>query len=82
MKKLSLILFSLILFLKSFASAGEFIHGKLIIVAMLTGKSKEILNWETKYKNLDGLRKGLIQTIRWFKSNEYINNNQSKEYNI
>ena len=32
MKKLSLILFSLILFLKSFASAGEFIHGKLRIV--------------------------------------------------
>ena len=45
-------------------------------------KAKEILNWETKYKNLDGLRKGLIQTIQWFKSNEYINNNQSKEYNI
>ena len=32
MKKLSLILFSLILFSKTFASAEEFIHGKLRIV--------------------------------------------------
>ena len=32
MKKLNLILFSLILFSKTFASAGEFIHGKLRII--------------------------------------------------
>ena len=50
MKKPSLILFSLILFFKSFASAGEFIHGKLRIV---DGDSIVINNQKIRFWGID-----------------------------
>ncbi len=42
-------------------------------------KAKELLDWQPEYSGLNGLRNGLIQTIKWFEANHnssFYNHNQ------
>ncbi len=45
-------------------------------------KAKKLLGWEPTYKGLDGLKKGLKETIQWFTRPENIKLYKSDRYNI
>lgn len=45
-------------------------------------KAKELLGWEPKYAGIEGLRKGLVQTIDWFKNEENLAKYKTGIYNI
>lgn len=45
-------------------------------------KAKELLNWQPKYGGLDGLRKGLSETIEWFKANQNSSFYNPNQYTI
>lgn len=45
-------------------------------------KAKKLLNWEPNYKDLEGFKKGLIETINWFKKNKDLNFYKSNDYII
>ncbi len=44
-------------------------------------KAKKFLNWQPKFNNLEGLKKGLAKTINWTKNN-HIDNYKKDIYNI
>ncbi len=44
-------------------------------------KANKILKWKPKYKNLDGLKKGLIKTIEWFENKENLKRYKADIYN-
>ncbi len=45
-------------------------------------KAKKILKWKPQHSGILGLRRGLLDTIDWFKNNNEINQEKSKKYNI
>ena len=45
-------------------------------------KAKKYLNWSPKYHGIDGLKKGLLETINWFKDSENIKLYKYNKYNI
>ena len=44
-------------------------------------KAKEILGWEPSYSGLDGFKKGLNETIKWFKEKNNLVKYNSEIYN-
>jgi NAD dependent epimerase/dehydratase len=47
-----------------------------------TKKAKDLLNWQSQYKNIDGLAEGLKKTINWFKKSNNLKKFKSSTYNI
>ena len=47
-----------------------------------TEKAKKILHWKSKYRNIDGLKKGLKKTIDWFSNTKNIAKYKYNIYNI
>ena len=45
-------------------------------------KAKKILEWKPKFSNLNGFKKGLENTIEWFKKPENIKYYKSNMYNV
>jgi NAD dependent epimerase/dehydratase len=45
-------------------------------------KAKELCQWEPEYGNLEGLRRGLEKTVRWFSVKENLSMYKSDIYNI
>tara|TARA_A100001015_G_scaffold291657_1_gene366087 strand:- start:4328 stop:5332 length:1005 start_codon:yes stop_codon:yes gene_type:complete len=45
-------------------------------------KALEILNWKPNFNNIDGFKRGLKNTIEWFKDKNNIQLYKSDEYNI
>jgi len=45
-------------------------------------KALKILNWEPNYKGLNGFKKGLQETIKWFKNNSNLYKNNFSRYEI
>ena len=45
-------------------------------------KAKDILGWTPKFSGLDGLQKGLMQTIDWMKSEPSVNAKDATQYRI
>ena len=45
-------------------------------------KAKKILGWKPKFSNLNGFKKGLENTIEWFKKPENIKYYKSNMYNV
>lgn len=45
-------------------------------------KAKELLGWEPNYGGLEGFRKGLSETITWFKDDANLKNYKTGLYNI
>lgn len=45
-------------------------------------KARKILNWEPKYKGRNGFKKGLQETIEWFKNNSNLYENNSCRYEM
>lgn len=45
-------------------------------------KAKELCQWEPEYRNLEGLRRGLEKTVRWFSLKENLSMYKSDIYNI
>jgi len=45
-------------------------------------KAKKILGWKPKFSNLNGFKRGLENTITWFKNPENIKYYKSNMYNV
>jgi NAD dependent epimerase/dehydratase len=45
-------------------------------------KAKTVFNWEPKYADLDGFKRGLSETITWFSDPENLNRYKSDMYNV
>ena len=45
-------------------------------------KAKELLSWKPEYASLNGLKKGLEETVNWFKKPENLNLYKSEIYNV
>ncbi|TGM82296.1 SDR family NAD(P)-dependent oxidoreductase [Leptospira mtsangambouensis] len=45
-------------------------------------KAKELLNWKPEYAGIDGLKKGLLETIHWFLEEKNLNSYKAGIYNI
>jgi NAD dependent epimerase/dehydratase len=45
-------------------------------------KAKQLLNWEPKYGGIDGLKKGLTETIEWFANPDNLRLYKAGMYNI
>ncbi len=45
-------------------------------------KAETLLGWQPQYGNLDGLRRGLSETIDWFSNPENLKSYKANEYNI
>jgi NAD dependent epimerase/dehydratase len=45
-------------------------------------KAKQLLGWEPQYGGLDGLRRGLKETINWFTDDNHLLNYKADQYNI
>ncbi|PJZ86316.1 NAD-dependent 4,6-dehydratase LegB [Leptospira harrisiae] len=45
-------------------------------------KAKELLNWKPEYAGIEGLRKGLLETIHWFLDENNLNSYKVGIYNI
>ncbi|WP_017850690.1 NAD-dependent 4,6-dehydratase LegB [Leptospira interrogans] len=45
-------------------------------------KAKDLLNWQPAYNGLKGFRKGLEETIEWFKKPENLKGYKSEVYNV
>ena len=45
-------------------------------------KAKKLLRWRPKYDGLNGFKKGLEKTIKWFSDNRNLSQYNSKDYNI
>lgn len=45
-------------------------------------KAKKLLGWEPKYAGIEGLRRGLAQTIEWFCNPANLNQYKAGQYNI
>lgn len=45
-------------------------------------KAKKLLGWKPKYADLDGFKRGLIETVKWFKDPRNLTNYKSALYNI
>lgn len=45
-------------------------------------KAKELLNWKPEYAGIEGLRKGLLETIHWFLDENNLNSYKAGIYNI
>jgi len=45
-------------------------------------KAKELTNWEPKYGGLEGLRRGLEETVEWFTNQENLRKYRAGVYNI
>ena len=45
-------------------------------------KAKELLGWQPQYAGLDGFRRGLEETVAWFRETSHINSYKSDIYNI
>jgi len=45
-------------------------------------KAKKILRWKPKFSNLNGFKRGLENTIAWFKKDENIKYYKSNIYNV
>lgn len=45
-------------------------------------KAAELLGWKPKYAGLDGLKRGLSQTVEWFNNPDNLRNYKSDIYNI
>ena len=43
-------------------------------------KAKKFLNWKPEYNGKDGFRRGLIETVEWFKTNNYFLSTKTKNY--
>ena len=41
-----------------------------------------MLGWKPKYGGLNGFKKGLEKTIKWFRDNKNLSQYNSKDYNI
>ena len=47
-----------------------------------TEKARDLLSWQSKHKNIDGLALGLKKTINWFKKSKNLKKFKSFGYNI
>ena len=47
-----------------------------------TEKARNLLNWQSQHKNIDGLVFGLKKTINWFKKSKNLKKFKSFDYNI
>ena len=47
-----------------------------------TDKAKQLLNWKPAYKGLQGLKKGLSETIAWFADAENVRKYKIHIYNV
>jgi dTDP-glucose 4,6-dehydratase len=45
-------------------------------------KAKRILDWEPAYSEMDGFKKGLCETIKWFSNVDNLKNYKSNIYNL
>ena len=45
-------------------------------------KAKDLLGWQPRYGGLQGLRKGLVETIEWFCDPENLKGYKTDIYNI
>lgn len=45
-------------------------------------KAKDLLNWQPAYNGLQGFRKGLEETIEWFKKPENLKDYKAEVYNV
>lgn len=45
-------------------------------------KARILLDWSPKFYGLDGLRRGLLETINWFKNSANISNYKAEIYNV
>ena len=45
-------------------------------------KAKKLLEWKPKYGGIDGFRKGLEKTIKWFTDPEHLTSYKSDRYNL
>jgi NAD dependent epimerase/dehydratase len=45
-------------------------------------KAKEFLNWEPKYSGIDGFKRGLAETVRWFLNQDNLKQYKADVYNI
>ena len=47
-----------------------------------TSKARQILPWEPEYASLEGFKKGISETIEWFRKENNLNRYKPKEYNV
>jgi NAD dependent epimerase/dehydratase len=47
-----------------------------------TGKARDLLQWNPAYAGLDGFRRGLSETISWFKDPAHLNAYKWEDYNL
>lgn len=45
-------------------------------------KAKRLLNWEPEYGGLDGFRRGLQETVKWFTDPDHLSKYKADQYNL
>ena len=45
-------------------------------------KAKELVGWKPLYKGMDGFRKGIKETVEWFKNRNNLNLYKADIYNL
>ncbi len=70
--------------IKIVSSDDRFRPEKSEVNRLLADNSKaiELLSWKPDYTSLDGLKKGLEETIAWFKNSDNLNLYKSEIYNV